>query len=220
MFLEYLEKEKKASANTLESYKRDIIKYKEYLISIGTDDITKASSTTVLNYLLDIQKNGKSTATASRTLSSIRSFYKYLLQKGYVSSNPAHDLRTFKTERKAPNSLNEYQIELLLSTPDRRNIKGYRDKAMLEIMYATGMRASDLIKIRLNDVNLKIGYIMCSGKDKERIIPIYSYARDCLKEYMDKRHEIPNSEQTDILFLNRKRRNRLCLQYRNVFLGL
>ena len=202
-FLDYLENTKKASDNTIESYKRDILKYTEYINSIGVDELTSVSSTVILNYLLDIQKKGKSAATAARSLSSIRAFYKYLHQKGYISENPTNDLHTFKTERKAPSSLNEYQIELLLSTPDKRNIKGYRDKAMLEIMYATGMRASDLIKIKLSDVNLKIGYIMCTNGEKERIIPIYSYARDCLKEYIEKRTEIPNSNQSDILFLNR-----------------
>lgn len=202
-YFEYLTNVKKASINTLDSYKRDILKYKEYVISAGINDLTKVTSTFILNYLLDIQKKGKSASTASRTLSSIKSFYSFLHQKGYVTENPTNNLHSFKSERKTPNSLNEYQIELLLSTPEKRNVKGYRDKAMLEILYATGMRASDLIKIRLTDVNLKIGYIMCINKDKERIIPIYSYARDCLKEYIEKRNEIPHADKTDFLFLNR-----------------
>lgn len=202
-YFDYLENVKNASENTLESYRRDITQFAEYIDKSNVGEITNISSTVILNYLMSIQKQGKSASTASRALSSIRSLYKYLHQKKYISENPAMDLHSFKAERKPPDALSDVQIELLLETPECRNIKGYRDRAMLEIMYATGMRASDLIKIRISDVNLKIGYIICSNNGKERVIPIYAYARDCLQEYMDRRSQIANSENSDVLFLNR-----------------
>ncbi len=201
-YFDYLEKVKRVSQNTLDSYKRDIRKYTEYIAELNSGSVLDVTSTVILNYLLKLQKQGKSAATASRCLASIRSFYKFLMQKGYISNDPTFELHSFKAERRAPHALSDTQVELLLDTPVCRNTKGYRDRAMLEIMYATGMRASDLISIRTSDVNLKIGYIYTHSGGKERVIPIYSYARDCLQEYMERRSEIKGAETTDVLFLN------------------
>lgn len=202
-YFDYLINEKKLSANTFESYKRDVFGYAEYLESINCPNITDAGTTLILNYLLSIQKKGKSTATASRALSSIRSLYKFLQQKGYISTNPTHNLHNFKAEKKLPMWLSDFQVDILLDSPVCRNIKGYRDKAMLEILYATGIKATELINLRVSDVNLKIGFIYSRSVGKEHIIPIYAYARDCVQDYIEKRSSIPNSDKTDVLFLNR-----------------
>ena len=201
-YLEYLEKVKHASNNTLESYKRDINGYVKYLSSMEITSVSSGNATIILNYLLAIQQQGKSAATASRILSSLRSLYKYLLQKKYISEDPTVGLHGFKREKKPPMGLSNLQVDLLLGTPVCKNIKGYRDRAILEVMYATGMRASSLINICISDINLKIGYIFCYDNGKERIIPIYAYARDCVQEYIERRKQIKDADKTDVLFLN------------------
>ena len=200
-YLSYLSDIKKYSDNTVNSYKRDITGY-ALIITDKNSDIITAGTSHVLNYLMQLQQTGKSAATATRTLASVRSFYKYLIHKKYVSADPTYNIHGFKADKKPPQSLSSMQVDILLAQPVCRNVKGYRDKALLEIMYATGMRASDIIKLRVSDVNLSVGYIYCKGKDKERIIPIYSYARDCVKDYIEKRKLIQNSDKTDYLFLN------------------
>lgn len=200
-YLNYLSDIKKYSNNTIDSYKRDINGYILYL-SDNSADVLTASKSHVLNYLMQLKQSGKSAATATRVLASVRSFYKYLINKSYAPADPTYNIHGFKADKKPPQSLSSIQVDILLAQPVCRNVKGYRDKALLEIMYATGMRASDIIKLCLSDVNLSVGYIYCRGKDKERVIPIYSYARDCLKEYIEKRKLIPNSDKTDFLFLN------------------
>lgn len=201
-YFDYLKNDKRVSKNTLESYKRDITKYLEYLENTADCGAAAAGSTVILNYLLSLQQCGKSAATVSRTLASIRSFYKYLQQNKYTDTDPTYNLHSFKPDKKPPQALSNEQIDMLLNAPVCRNAKGYRDKAMLELMYATGMKASDLIKIRISDINLKIGYIFCRSNSKERVIPIYAYARECLNNYIEKRNLIPNSDKTDVLFLN------------------
>ncbi len=200
-YLDYLKNTKRSPENTVSSYKRDIAGYAKFLEENDTS-VTNAGASHILNYLMQLQQDGKSAATATRTLASVRSFYKYLIYKKYVSADPTYNIHGFKAEKKPPQSLNSVQVEVLLSQPVCRNIKGYRDKALLEIMYATGMRASDIIKLRVSDVNLSVGCIYCKDKNKERLIPIYAYARDCVKDYMEKRKLIPNSDQNDFLFLN------------------
>lgn len=194
--------ENKSSKNTIESYTRDIKNYVKYLEDTNISSVADANETIILNYLLVLQQKGKSASTVSRILSSLRSFYKYLFKNKLIEGDPTANLHGFKREKRLPTSLSNLQVDLLLDMPVCKNIKGFRDKAMLEIMYATGMRVSNLINLRLSDVNLKIGYIYCIDNGKEHIIPIYSYARDCLKDYIDKRKLIPNSENTDVLFLN------------------
>lgn len=201
-FLNYMRDKRKASTNTLNAYKIDISKFSEYIKDNCGLSLADVNKTTILNYLMDLQSNGRSPATISRTLASIRSFYKYLTNYGYITNDPAYELRSFKSIRKSPQGLSRFQIEILLSMPELKKIKGYRDKAMLEVMYATGMRVSDLINLKLSDVNLEVGYILSHSGTKEHIIPIYALARDSVKAYLDKRKEIPNSDKSEILFLN------------------
>lgn len=201
-FKEYLKKNKSYSDNTISSYILDITRFSDYLKSIDELHIETVSSIAIINYLLHLQSKGKSSATASRSLSSLRCFYDFLKRKNIVKENPTDNLKSFKSERRPPAGLTDAQIDNLLDTPVCKNVKGYRDKAILELMYATGFRASDLIHLRISDINLNVGYIFCRGKNKERIAPIYSLARESVRNYIEKRKEIKGSEKTDVLFLN------------------
>lgn len=202
-FLEYMEVKRKASVNTLKSYRHDISKFSEYLSELGIESVTAAGTTVILDYLLHIQTTGSSAATASRSLSAVKSMYKYLVKSGVTDSDPTDNMHGFKSKKSMPLSLSEFQINVLLEAPSGNKIKACRDKAILELLYATGMRVSDLLNLKINDVNLKVGYIYCMGaNNKERIIPIYAYARECIEKYIERRSEIPDFDKTDILFLN------------------
>ena len=182
-FLDFLQKDKKLSDNTLQSYNRDIKLY--------------------CNYLEDLKENGKAVSTVSRNLASLRSFYQYLYRTKVVSEDPTVNLESPKIERKLPKVLTSEQVELLLEQPKCVDLKGYRDKAMLELVYATGIRVTELISLNISDVNIENGYIKCAGKTKERIIPIGTLAVNALKEYIDKSRNILLKDENDqALFVN------------------
>ncbi|MBU5677543.1 site-specific tyrosine recombinase XerD [Alkaliphilus sp. MSJ-5] len=202
-FTVYLDKEKKLSQNTLESYKRDITQYLTYLNNNGILDISLSNTTTVITYLLYLQKNGKSTSTISRNLASIRSFYKFLLLNKQIESDPTINLETPKTERRQPNILTLQEVDTLLTQPLEHTDKGIRDKAMLELLYATGIRVTELISLNIEDVNLDLGFIKCSSGVKERVIPIGSIALNSLTKYInDNRINFIKNQDEESLFLN------------------
>ena len=201
-YYSYLRGEKKASQNTFDSYRRDINRFMEYVKSKGIIDITKVLNTTILDYELTMQQSGKSASTISRTLSAIKSLFGFLQNNKYITENPTKDLHNFKFNKKPPHILSDMQIDVLLDMPILKNAKGYRDKAILELLYATGLRVSDLLLLKTSDVNLSVGYVYTRKNGKERIIPIYSIARESVRDYIEKRKGIPNSDKTDILFLN------------------
>lgn len=198
----YLVSDKNASPNTIESYKGDIKKYINYLNEINIESSIDVTQTIVLNYFINLKNSGKSAATVSRVMSSLKSFYKYLFMNKYIDFDPTYEIHGLKSEKRPPQALTDIQIDLLLSTPNLNTPKGMRDKAILELMYATGLRASDIINLRISDINLNIGCIFHNKDGKERVIPIYSLARECVKSYMEKRKGFANSDKTDILFLN------------------
>lgn len=202
-YFDYLEHEKQASANTLESYKRDIKKYTEYLTIQKNITVTQSNNTVVLDYLLSMQQQGKSTSTISRSLAALRSFYCYLLDRRLIDSNPTENIHGLKSERKIPQILTGQEVELLLEQPKCKDFKGFRDKAMLELLYATGMRVSELISLKLNDLDLSVGYINCTYHGQSRVIPIYAEAKHAIKSYVDHaRSKLPMIQDEDILFLN------------------
>ena len=170
------------SANTVESYKRDVTQYIAYLDENGIQ-AEAAAKTTVLSYLLYQQKNGKASATVSRTLASLRSFYVYLQRRGLVSSNPTANLEAPHVEKKMPQILTGAEVEWLLDQPSDVDNKGMRDKAMLELLYATGIRVSELINLNISDVNMTMSFIRCRGGKKERIIPMGAAAHSA-RPYM------------------------------------
>jgi len=202
-FTVYLDKEKKLSKNTLESYKRDISQYLEYLNNTGILDISLTNKTTVITYLLNLQKNGKATSTISRNLASIRSFYKFMLLNKLIEVDPTINLETPKIERRAPNTLTLQEVDTLLTQPLEDTNKGSRDKAMLELLYATGIRVTELISLNVEDINLDLGFIICNSGSKERVIPIGSVALNSLIKYInDHRLNFIKNQNEQSLFLN------------------
>lgn len=183
-YVSFLKNDKKASINTVDSYRRDILSYFNYLKTINITRFNDAIEVTILNYLFYIQKSGKSAATISRSLASIKSFYKFLVLNKFVEENPAANLEAPKIERKAPEVLTLDEVELFLNQPNSKDIKGSRDKSMLELLYATGIKVSELINLNIEDVNLDMGYIKCVST-RERVIPLGKIAIKYLKKYLE-----------------------------------
>ena len=191
------------SNNTVESYKRDVTQYITYLNESGIQDATLATRTTILSYLMSLQKKGKANSTVSRTLASLRSFYLFMLQNGKVMSNPTSNLEAPHVEKKMPQILSGNEVERLLEQPEQSDNKGIRDKAMLELLYATGIRVSELINLDINDINLPMSFIRCKGGKKERIIPIGNKAKEALDIYINNaRSYMLKSEGETALFVN------------------
>lgn len=184
-FTYYISEKKHKSENTISSYKRDISKYIEYLEKNGNMSAEKATKTTILMYLLELQKQGRAPSTVSRTLASLRSFYTYMLANGIVSADPTEDLETPKVEKKLPRILTTGEIERLMNQPSVSDDKGCRDKAMLEVLYATGIRVSELMELEVSDVDFDIGYIHCRSEKHDRVVPIGHAARDALYAYIN-----------------------------------
>ena len=183
-FIVYLEQEKKTSKNTVEAYKRDIVAFEGFLADRGVSAVTDASNADVAAYMMELKDGGKSKATINRKLSSIRAFYRYLLKHSAVKVNPTEDIKSPRVERKELEYLTIEEVEKLLEAPDD-SIKGLRDRAMLEVLYATGIRVSEIIELKMQDVNLRMGFITCSGEHgRARIVPMGVMARKALDEYI------------------------------------
>ena len=202
LFLEFLQKDKKLSNNTLQSYKRDITQYESYIneenlqyLKVTKDDIKK--------YLENLKNIGKKTSTISRNLASIRSFYQYLVRTKKIKEDPTEGIQSPKVEKRVPSVLSSKEVELLLEQPKAVDLKGIRDKAMLEFAYATGMRVTEIINLNLEDVNLKEGYVSCTNANKQRNIPLGAISINALKEYIKKaRPYLIKSEDEKTLFVN------------------
>lgn len=181
----YLIKVKMASANTVCSYIRDIRQYAEWLQRHTGIDLAGSSQEQIRGYLQYLQDQGKSGATASRALASLKNFYGYLVSSGFLEHSPvAGDIHVQRGEKKLPQILSGKEVELLLAQPSCVDAKGYRDKAMLEVMYATGIRVTELIDLNVDDVNLELGIIKCGGSKKSRVIPLYPAALRALGSYI------------------------------------
>ena len=191
------------SLNTVESYKRDVTQYISYLDGTGVTDISSTTKTTVLSYLLYLQKEGRASSTVSRTLASLRSYYLFMMQNGVVKSNPTSNLEAPHVEKKIPEILSGEEVELLLEQPKDCDNKGIRDKAMLELLYATGIRVSELINLDVSDVNVPMSFVRCKGGKKERIIPMGHQAKDALENYINNvRKYMVKDENETALFVN------------------
>ena len=198
----YLVEGKGASDNTVSSYLRDVTQYFRWLDSEGLLP-EQAAQTDVDRYTKYLMSLGKTVSTATRSLASLKSFYSYMMGEGAVSLNPAKGLTLEKVERKLPQILTSKEVELFLEQPDPRDAKGCRDKAMLELLYATGIRVSELINLNLEHLNLSAAFLRCVTRKKERIIPLYSTAVRALSDYIE--HVRPQLiEQPDerALFVN------------------
>lgn len=180
----YLTKVKQASANTIASYMRDMHQYSDWLLEKGLD-VVDATQLNISQFLQDLEKKGRSGATVSRSLASLKNFYSYVVSSGFMDRTPVVDIHIDRGEKKMPQILTGREIELLLAQPAAVDPKGIRDKAMLEVMYATGIRVTELIQLDVEDVNLELGTIRCSGARKSRSIPLYPGALKALNHYMN-----------------------------------
>lgn len=199
----YLTKVKKASANTIGSYMRDIRQFAEWLNGFTKKNVLDVTQLNIRNYLSHLESIGKSNATISRSVASLKNFYAYLISSGFMETNPVTDLHIERGEKKLPQILTGREIELLLAQPVCTDSKGFRDKAMLELMYATGIRVSELIELNLEDVNLEQGIVKCNSAKKSRSIPLYPAALKALKLYIrDVRSAMLADPAEPALFVN------------------
>jgi len=199
----YLTKVKQASENTIASYMRDIRQFANWLNASENLDVVDATQLNIANYLTYLESEGKTGATVSRSLASLKNFYAYLVSSGFLEKTPVTDIHISRGDKKLPQILSSREIELLLAQPSCVDAKGYRDKAMLEVMYATGIRVSELIDLDIDDVNLEQGIIKCNGSKKNRIIPMYPGALKALGVYIkDIRSGMIASSDEPALFVN------------------
>ena len=190
LFLDFLKDDKKLSDNTLQSDRRDIEQYEKYV------------SDNKINYLKVTEENKKE-STISRSLASIRSFYQYLIRVKKIKKDPTMTIESPKISKRTPNILTSKEVELLLDQPKDVDLKGTRDKAMLEFAYATGMRVTEMISLDIDDVKLDEGYVVCRGRSKSRNIPLGSMSLKALKEYIDDaRPYLIRDESEEALFVN------------------
>lgn len=202
-FEKYLIYVRELSNNTVESYIRDLNQYIEYL-KINQSNVHEANQTLILTYLMQLQKDNKSTATISRNIASIRNLYQFLLNEGLIKRDPTINLKTPKQEKITPNTLTAKEVDMLLSQPDDETTKGYRDKTMLELLYSTGIKVSELIGLNIDDISIPMEYIYCSrGTSNERVVPVGKVAIDIIKIYLDEyRDKFVKDKDEKSLFLN------------------
>ena len=199
----YLTKVKHSSANTIASYMRDIRQFSQWLNVNEGVDVIDASQLNIGEYMRYQESQGRSAATISRCLASLKNFYQYLVSSGFLEKTPVSDIRVDRGEKKLPQILTGREIELLLAQPVCVDAKGYRDKAMLEVLYATGMRVTELINLDVDDVNLDLGIIKCDGAKKTRAIPLYPMALRALSIYLrEVRDSMIADPEEKALFVN------------------
>ncbi len=202
-YFDYLKDVKKSTDNTLQAYKRDLDKFIIYASEKGINDFSGIDSDTIADFKLYLSAKGLSSSTVSRTLSSMRGLYQYLIYAGVCDNNPAKEIHNDKAEKRELMVLSSKEVETLLSQPDQSDIKGMRDKAMLEILYATGIKVSELISLQLEDFNLQLSFIRCGKGERERFIPIYPIAAKAVSTYLEKARKlfVANSNEK-ALFVN------------------
>lgn len=199
----YLTKVKKASGNTVSSYMRDIRQFAAWLADTEGADIVDATQLHIGAYLEHLSSENRSSATRSRVLASLKNFFSYLVSNGFVNESPVKDVKVERSEKKPPQFLTSREVELLLAQPSSQDAKGIRDKAMLELMYATGIRVTELIELDLEHVNLENSTIKCVGSKKTRVIPLYPEALKALTAYLrDVRSALVADAREKALFVN------------------
>ena len=202
LFLDFLKNDKKLSDNTLQSYRRDIEQYEKY-VNENQINYLKATDETIVGYMDYLRKEDKKESTISRNLASTRSFYQFLIRSKKIKKDPTMTIESPKVEKRVPSILTSKEVELLLDQPKDVDLKGTRDKAMLEFAYATGMRVTEMISLNLDDVRLNEGYVVCRGKNKSRNIPLGSMSLKALKEYIEEaRPYLIKNEDEEALFVN------------------
>lgn len=180
----YLKKVKQASTNTIASYMRDIRQFAVWLHDTEAMDVIDVTQQNIAQYLAFLEEEGRTAATISRCVASLKNFYAHVVSSGFLEKSPVYDIKVDRGEKKLPQILTSREIELLLAQPVCVDAKGYRDKAMLEVMYATGIRVTELINLDIDDVNLELGIVKCNGAKKNRVIPLYPAALKALTAYV------------------------------------
>ncbi len=202
-FTTYLSKEKNASGSTIMSYQRDLRKLFAFLHSKGIDELTEVTPVSLNSYVLFLEREGFSTSTVSRNIASMRAYFHYVFSHHELEKDPTETLKAPHIEKKAPEILTQKEVADLLDAPVCETPKGCRDKAMLELLYATGMRVTELITLKRQDVHMDLCYIVCRDDEKERVIPFGNTARQSLQDYLvDQREQLLKGEESDYLFVN------------------
>lgn len=201
-FFNFLENDKKLSDNTLQSYKRDLKQFRKYLEE-NEIHYNRVKEEDIKNYISELQENGKKASSISRCIASIRSFYQFVLKNKKIKADPTEHIQSPKIEKRVPSVLTAKEVELLLNQPKDIDLKGIRDKAMLEFAYATGMRVTEIISLNIDDVNLEEGYVVCKSGNKQRNIPLGTMSLKALKEYIeDARDILVKTASEEALFVN------------------
>lgn len=202
-FVNYLRDVKKTSRNTEVSYQRDLTQLAAFLEEKGITEVGKITRTSLNSYILFLEKEGKAMTTISRELASIKAFFHFLFREGRIRRDPAEFLKAPKIEKKAPVILTVNEVNALLEQPMNGSPKEIRDKAMLELLYATGIRVSELIGLSMNDLNLQVGYITCRDGQKERMVPFGKNAKQAMVRYLDQgREALLKGKESEWLFTN------------------
>ncbi len=199
----YLKKEKNASSNTLNSYLRDLRQFGDWLSATQEMPLQQAGEEEISAYYRFLRASGKSQATVQRCSATLRCYYAHLIDKRKLKDNPARHVTMDRQKRKLPQVLSSSEVEQFLEQPDTHDAKGIRDKAMLEMLYATGIRVSELINLNMEDVNLSVGFVRCRSGDKERVIPMYKVAVKALRDYLEEvRPAMVEAVDEPALFVN------------------
>lgn len=202
-FMAYLEVEKGLAKNSIDSYRRDLQTYINFLHTLNITHWKKVKEEHLSTFLFHLKEKGRAPATISRNLASIRSFYSYLMKERLVRRDPSIHMEGPKVEKKLPRVLSVDEVELLLNSPDKTDPSGLRDKAMLELLYASGAKVSEMLSINLDEVDLSLGYVKCVNKNRERIIPLGKFAIHTIDHYMRQgRPAFIKMEDEFALFLN------------------
>ena len=202
-FVIYLHDVKKTSENTELSYKRDLQKLQSFLKEQGIEEPGRITETSLNSYILFLEKNQFAPATVSRHIAAVKAFFHFMVKKGMVSEDVSENLKAPRIEKKMPEILTMGEVVRLLEQPGRNTPKEIRDRAMLELLYATGIRVSELISLQITDLNLRLGYIICRDSSKERAIPFGNQAKEALLLYLKEARDILiKGTQTETLFVN------------------
>ncbi len=201
-FFNFLEEDKKLSENTLQSYKRDLKQFKRYIEACEVS-YNHVKEEDIQDYIKELSEQGKKPSSISRCIASIRSFYQFVLKNKKIKVDPTQNIKSPKIEKRVPSVLTSKEVELLLNQPKDIDLKGIRDKAMLEFAYATGMRVTEIISLNIDDVNLDEGYVTCKNGSKQRNIPLGTMSLKALKEYIEEARDILiKTENEQALFVN------------------
>ena len=204
LFINYLIVEKGLSKNTIDAYSRDILGYINHLSGMKFSDIGTVAPLDIVKYIGKLRDGGISPRSTARKLTAIRMFYRFLNAEGYIKSNPTLLVELPKGISRLPKAISLEMVDILLSAPDTKKPLGLRDKAMLEVLYATGLRVSELVSLKVGDVNLDVGYLMAFGKgSKERVVPMGESAQQWVKNYISDGRPKLYKGQSEYLFINR-----------------